>query len=429
MRKLIFIFFLPVIAQAQVPLLTAEEALKTGLKNNFNIIVARNDAEADSIFNSPGEAGMLPSIWLNAGAGINRNSIRQKFVNGTEISSPDAGSQNLNASVVLSWTLFDGAKMFVTRQKLSTVQVQGELEFRAAVLNTSAQILSTYYDAVRQKQKLLAVSELIKASEERLKITRSRFESGLGPKTDLNQAKIDLNLERAKQLEQQEMLSTSKRTLNLALGRDIAIIFEVIDSIPEKALSDRAQLEQKMLSANPELQSFHSQLLIAQLGMREYRTQYYPRLSMQAGYGFNFSQSTAGFSLYNQSNGWQTGLTLAIPIYQAGMVRRRVAVSSLEMHSTEMQFKQANLEASLQLQSDLAGYDTRNAMITLEKENVNLARENMNLSLERLRLGQTTSFEVQLAQISLSGALLRLADLQYELKSAEINIHRLAAEL
>ncbi|HEU4717641.1 MAG TPA: TolC family protein [Bacteroidia bacterium] len=429
--KKTFLFLLTVsgslLCHAQV--MTPDDALQAGLKNNFDVIIAKNAAEADSIMNSPGEAGMLPTVSLNGSFGVNQNSIHQKYANGNEFTANNAGSNSLTSSVSLSWTLFDGTKMFVTKHKLETLQMQGEYEFRSQVLNTSASILTSYYDIVRQKQKLNAIDEVIKANQQRLDITETRFTSGSGPKTDYNQAKIDLNVQLENRLVQAEALSESKRTLNNLLARDVNTSFDVIDSIPEGALPDRQQLEQKMYASNPDLLAFKAQVDVTKFEVREARSQYFPRLGVQAGYSFSQNQNSAGFSLYNQSNGPTAGVTLAFPIYQAGKVKRQVAVSTLDVNSAEMQFARANLEASLQLQNGLSTYDLKAQSIVLEKENVSLARENMQMALDRLNLGQGTAFEVQQAQITLSSSLSRLSDLQYEMKAADISVHRIAADL
>jgi outer membrane protein TolC len=430
MKKTAFFFLVfPLALTAQNSLLTENDALKTGLKNNFNIIVAANDAAADSIRNSAGEAGMLPSVTLNGSLGFNQNNIHQKYANGNEFISPNAGTNSLASSVALSWTLFDGTKMFVTKEKLGLVQTQGEYQFRSEVLNTSATILNAYYDVVRQQLKLKSIDEVTKANEERLKITESRYTSGLGPKTEVNQAKIDLNQQKENKMLQEEALAEAKRKLNNLMARDVNIPFDVVNEFPEGPLPDRQLLEQKMYASNPDLLAFKSQVEISKLTLRENKTQYFPRLTAQAGYNFNRAENTAGFSLYNQSYGWNTGLTLSVPLYQAGKTKRSVAISTMELATAETQFAKASLGASLELQNGLSAWDAKSKMIALEKENVALARENMELSLERLRLGSGTAFEVQQAQISLSSSLSRLTDLQYELKSEDIGIHRLAADI
>src|SRR6267378_1109451 len=108
MIKKIFLslFLLPVFVAGQ-SLLSSEDALRIGLKNNFDILIAKNQAEADSILNTAGEAGMLPSLSLNATAVYNSNNIHQKYSNGSEITKTNVAGSNLNPGIALSWTLFD----------------------------------------------------------------------------------------------------------------------------------------------------------------------------------------------------------------------------------------------------------------------------------------------------------------------------------
>jgi outer membrane protein len=427
MRTLLFFLFLfPAAITAQV--LTADEALKIGMKNNYDILVAKNQAEADSIMNAAGEAGMLPTIALNGGVGLSQGNINQVFVNGNEFSSTN-NATNLNAGIALSWTLFDGTRMFVTKRKLEQVQLLGNYLFREQVLNTGGDILLAYYDIVRQKQQIDATDEIIRYNEERVKILEARMTAGVIAKPDVLLAKIDLNVQKENRLRLQLLLGEAKRRLNLVLARDVMTPFEVTDSIPLSPIAGREQLEQRMYAANPTLMAFKAQVEITKLAYREATSQYWPRVTLNAGYNFIRSQNTAGFSLYNQNYGWNTGLTVSIPLYQAGRVNRERGVAALNIESAEYRLQQASFTASLALQNALNVYDSYSQSLALEEENRDMAREAMQLSLDRLRLGHGNALEVAQAQATLAASLFRLSGFQYDLKSAEINVHRQAAEL
>lgn len=430
MIKKLFLFlqFVPALLTAQT-LLTADEALKIGLRNNFEILIAKNEQQADSILNAAGEAGMLPSIWLNGGYTINSNNIHQQFTNGNEIISSNAGGTNLTAGIALSWTLFDGTKMFVTKRKLEQIEMFGYYNYRSTVLTSTGDILLAYYDIVRQQQQINATDEIIKFNEERVKITEARYISGLGPKTDWLQAKIDLNIQKENRINLSILLDQTKRELNTLIARDVNLTFTVEDSITLSPLADRAQLEQKMYAANPGLLAFKTQVEISRLAYRETRTQYFPKVVLNAGYNFGRAESSAGFSLYNQSYGWSTGLALSMPLYQGGKLNRETKIAQLDLQSSELRFQQANLSASFSLQNALSVYDGREKALALEKENETMARESMKLALERLRLGQGNALEVAQAQSTLASSLFRVSAFHYDMKSAEINVRRQAAVL
>jgi outer membrane protein len=427
-KILLFLQLIPALLTGQT-LLTSDEALKTGLKNNFEILIAKNEQQADSILNTWGEAGALPSVWLNAGVGTNSNNIHQQYANGSEIISNNAGGTNLTAGIALSWTLFDGTKMFVTKRKLDQIELLGYYNFRSTVLDATGNILLAYYDIVRQQQQINSTDEIIKFNEERVKITEGRFNAGLGQKTDMLQAKIDLNVQKENRITLSILLDQAKKELNVLLARDVNTKFTVEDSILLSPLLDRAQLEQKMYAANPSLLAFKTQVDISKLAYRETRTEYFPKIVLNAGYNFGRTESSAGFSLYNQSYGWSTGLVLTMPLYQGGRLNRDSKIARLDIESSEFRFQQANLSASLALQSALAVYDAREQAVALEKENETMSRENMTLALERLRLGQGNALEVAQAQSTLASSLFRVSAFNYEMKSAEINVRRQAAVL
>jgi outer membrane protein TolC len=430
MRKKIFLLLLllPSCVFSQT-MLSADDAVKIGLKNNFDILIAKNQSEADSIMNTAGEAGMLPSLSLNAGFGINQSNIHQKYTNGSEITKNGVTGNNLNPGIALTWTLFDGTKMFVTKKKLDQIETLGMYQFKGQVLNTTSDILLAYYDIVRQHLQLASTDEIIKFNEERVKITQSKFDNNLGPKTDLLQAKIDLNVQKENRINFEEQLSQAKRKLNNMLARDVNLIFSVSDSIPLSPITDRASLEQKMYAANPTLLAFKTQIEISKLAYRETRTAYYPKVVLSSGYNFTRTQSSAGFSLYNQAYGWQSGLTFSMPLYQAGKLNHASELAQLNMESSQYKFQQATLSASLSLQNAFTIYDSKEKAFDLEKENETMARENMQLALDRLRLGQGTALDVAQAQATLSSSLFRVTSFSYDLKSAEINVHRQAADL
>jgi outer membrane protein len=379
--------------------------------------------------NTAGEAGMLPSVSLNATAVYNTNNIHQKYSNGSEITKTNVTGTNINPGIALTWTLFDGTKMFVTKNKLGQIEMLGNYQFKEQVLNTTSDILLAYYDIVRQSEQISATDEIIRFNEERVTITDSRFTTGLGPKTDLLQAKIDLNVQKESRLELELALTESKRKLNTILARDVNILFTVDDSIPFSPIADRANLEQKMYAANPTLMAFKTQIEISKLAYRETKTQFYPKINLIAGYNFNQSKNAAGFTLLNQAYGWQTGLTFSMPLYQGGRLNHQTEIAQLDIESSQYEFQQASLTASLDLQNALAVYDSRIKSFELEKENEAMSRENMNLALERLRLGQGTALDVAQAQATLSNSLFRITTFSYDLKSAEINVHRQAADL
>src|SRR6266568_3210474 len=132
MKKITILAFLllTILNQAGAQLLTSEDAVSIALKNNFDILVARNDADIDKINNTVGNAGMLPSVAITGTDNYSINNTHSEYLDPTTptLSKSNVHSNSFNAGGFLNWTLFDGGKMFITKKRLNEIEALGELQ-------------------------------------------------------------------------------------------------------------------------------------------------------------------------------------------------------------------------------------------------------------------------------------------------------------
>ena len=84
------------------------------------------------------------------------------------------------------------------------LQQMGDLTLRNQVMNTVAQVINSYYAIVQQKQQLKAIEEQLAINVERVKLAATKLEIGTGTKPDLLQSKVDLNAQKAAQINRGE---------------------------------------------------------------------------------------------------------------------------------------------------------------------------------------------------------------------------------
>jgi outer membrane protein TolC len=328
----------------------------------------------------------------------------------------------------VNWNLFDGGKMFITKKRLSELQAFGELQLKDKVMATIYDVVTAYYDIIRQKQQLNSVQEAIKYNTERVKISQVRFDAGLSAKTDLLQAKIDLNGFREGVVTQQVVILNSKRRLNQLLNRDIESPLEVADSVTFNYKFDKRSATQKLSNTNTSILSSQKQVEVANLVIKENKTNFLPRLSVYGGYNYARSDNSAGFTLYSQTYGPQVGGTLNIPLYQAGTVRRSVEIARIQLKSAEYGLEKVKLQATIQLQNAITDYENQQQLYTIEKESADLSKENIDISAARLRLGQANTLEARQAELNYQNSLSKLSNIQYTLKVAETRVRQLLAD-
>lgn len=433
MKKLILnlsiiIFFIPLTYSQKV--LTSEDAISIALKYNYDILVARNSATTDSVNNTPGNAGMLPDVTISSTESYSTaTKLHQKFSDGSIVSSSNTQSNSLNANIGLSWTLFDGGKMFVTKRKLSEIQELGEIQFRDRVLQTVYDVILAYYDVVRQKQELASINEVITYNLDRVKISQTSFDAGLSPKTNLLQAKIDLNVYQENAINQQSIILAAKRSLNQLLGRNTDVQFEVLDSIPISESLDNRVLSQKIDSSNTSILAYQKQIDVDKLSIKEMNSMLLPKIFFNTGYGLFQSNSPDGNPMINRTIGPSVGGTVSIPIYQGGNAIRQIKVAKIQLQSDQYNLENVRLKVNQQLQNALTQFENQLNLLKIEKDNAILAKENLEISIQRLRYGQTTSLEVSLAENSFVDSLTRLINFEYNLKVAETKLKQLLARL
>ncbi|HRA12359.1 MAG TPA: TolC family protein, partial [Chitinophagaceae bacterium] len=127
-----FLLFITLTSSAQ-KVLTIEEAIATALQNNYAIQLSKNDSAIAALDYSFRNAAFLPRINGSFGGTYNNNNQRQKFADGTERKLNDIKSNNYNAGLQMNWVVFDGLKMFATRDKLEEFVKLGELGIKQQI--------------------------------------------------------------------------------------------------------------------------------------------------------------------------------------------------------------------------------------------------------------------------------------------------------
>jgi outer membrane protein len=414
-------------------LLTVEEAVATAIKNNYDIQLLKNDAALAALNKSYANAAFFPRVNGALGAVFNNNDTRQKLADGSERGGSGIRSNNIQASVNLNWTVFDGMKMFVTKEKLNEFVRLGELNIKNQLVNTIAEIIRTYYNVVRQKQQLKAIEEQMSLNEERVEQAEKKLKVGLGAKPEMLQAKVDLNAQRAAKLRQQTLIQQLKEQLNLLMVTSRDAIYEVEDSIPFKNNLIVTEILEAAEKNNPLLQVTQQNIKIAELTLKENKADRFPIVSFNSAYNFTRTNNQVVVNnftpLFNRNRGFNYGISATIPIFNNYNVKRQIETTKLDISYQQTLLEFQRWSMNIGISNAYKDYELRRKTLQLEEENIALAKENVYIASERLRLGVTTYLELRETQKSLEEAYNRLIAARYDTKVAETELLRLKGEL
>ena len=414
-------------------MLTVEEAVAAAMKNNFDIALLKNDSTLAALNKSYAYAAFLPR--LNAGTGLvfNNNNTKQRLADGRERKQAGIKSDNKTASLNLNWTVFDGFKMFATRDKLEEIVKLGELNIKNQVVNTVSDVIKGYYNIVRQKQQLIAIEEQMSLNDERVNQAEKKLSVGLGAKPELLQAKVDLNAQKAARLKQQTLIDQLKEQLNLLMVTARGTRYEVADSIPFKSDLKVTDILVAAEKNSPELQVAQQNITIAKLTLKERKAERYPTVNINSAFNFSRTQNQLVINnftpLLNQNRGFNYGITAAIPILNNFNVKRQVQAAQLDINYQSIIYDYQKWRMQIAISNAYKDYELQKKTLQLEQENIVLAKENVYIASERLRLGVTSYLELRETQKSLEDAYNRLIAARYDTKLAETELLRLKGEL
>jgi len=420
-------------AKENLPLLTLQEAIERVLANNYGLRIAKNDSAALAIENEFKNAAFLPRLNANTGLTLNNNDQYQKFSDGAIRERKGIQSENISAAVALNWTLFGGLRVYTMREKAQAYQQLGDLNLRNQVINTIAQVSNSYYAIVQQRQQLKALEEQIEINQERVKLAATKLEIGTGTKPDLLQSKVDLNAQKAAQLEQQNVLIELKNELNNLMNQSPGTTFEVEDSIPftkEIALTD---LQENVATKSLSLQVAKKNIDIAALNLKEQKAERWPQINFNSNYNFTRLDNKAVVNpfqpLFNRNKGFNYGLTATIPLSNNLILRKNITQAKLDLKRQELVYENQRNQLNLAVVQAYNQYQSSKSSYQLEEENIQLAKENVRIVLEVYRLNSTTLIQLKEAQKSLQDAYTRLIRARFQTKLAETELLRLKGEL
>ena len=413
--------------------LTIEEAIGTALKNNYDILLVKNDARSSALDFSYAYAAFLPQLNGTAGKVWNDNNQKQNFIDGRKRSA-NVNSSNVSATVNLNWTLFDGLKMFATRNRFEQLKELGEANVKVQVVNSVAAVINNYYNIVRQKQQLRAIDTLMSINEERVKLADKKISVGMGSKPELLQARVDLNAQRAARLLQETLIAQLREQLNQLSGIPVQTEYDVSDSIPINLGIEYNYVSNDIEKTNPGLLASQKTIDIAKLALKERRAELFPILQFNSAYNFGRTSNASVVNpefqpIFSLNKGFNYGFTATIPILNGFNTRRLIKQAGLDLEYNQLAYTTQKSRIELGVSNSYKDYQYQKKALLLEEENISLARENVFIALERFRQGVSTYLELREAQISLETAYNRLIAARYNTKLAETELLRLKGTL
>jgi outer membrane protein TolC len=427
---ILILLFLGALQGFSQEILTKREALKITLENNFGIKIATNNIEIaknnSSIYNS----GFLPTATVSSGANFRKDNQTIDRQDGSSISIDDAETKSYNASINLNYIIFDGLGRKYNYQQLKETYNLTELQAKQTIENTYLQLFTAYFQIARLSENKDNLNEALSISKRRLLRAKYQFEYGQSNKLELLNAEVDVNNDSITLISVKQQLSNAKRGLNVILGVEKNVNYEVDTEVFFNEIMNFDDLTQKTFENNSTLKQNEINLAISEFNIKINKSNYLPSLGLNTSYGWNKSQNPAtSFLAGSTSNGLNAGLSLSWNVFDGGSTKTRVANSKIALENQKILLEQQKLTIQNTLKNTWEEYQNQLFILHAQEKNVVTNQNNFDRTTERYKLGQITSIEFRLAQINLINSKTAFNNARFDAKLIELQLLQLSGDI
>ena len=410
-------------------LMTVQDAVRIGLKNNYDIKISESNLLIAKENVTYGNAGMLPNATLNFTQTNSKQNTTQTQATGEVRSLDNAKNNSLSYGVSLGWTIFDGLGMFARYETLKELEKQGQLQLKSTIVTRVSDIITTYYNIVEQQNLLNAIDSSILISKERLRTAENRFSIGKASRLEVLNVQVNLNTDESALLRQQDVVKNLKTTLNSLIAQSLDTDFTVVNEVVIDEELKFADLMAKAKDANPDLLAVNLNKKHAELELKTVKANRYPVVRLNGGYNISGSESSLGFVAQSNSKGLNYGITASMNIFDGFNQRRNERIAKIKIDQSDLQYKNQVLQLETALAQAYQTYQTNIALSRLEQKNEQIARQNLNITLEKYKIGTLSAVEFRDAQENFINAISRMNAAKLQAKLSEAYLKELVGQV
>ncbi len=355
----------------------------TALEQNkdLHIAVARiEEARAGLTFTG---ADRYPKLDIQAGAG------RGNFAGGQRFTSE---ANTFSVTPALSWEIDFWGKYRRATEATRANLLASEYSLRTVQIGLIAEVIGTYFQLLDYKQRLDIANATMKSREESLDIIQQRYDKGIIPELDLNQAQIQREIAAASVPVFERFVSKTENALSILLGKNPGVI-ESGKSLREQQTPPEIPvgIPSSLLLRRPDVLQAENLLHAQNARVGVAAAQQYPSLSLTALLGVASDDLS---TLTSNGLAWSVGGSLLGPLFNFNKNSARVEVEEAKTRQSLFNFERTVLNAFREVEDALVDIDTYKREVEAKERQVKAAKNAESLSRLRYDQGVASYLEV-----------------------------------
>ena len=410
MKKLvIMLFILAVTSSGFSQTLSLDDCIELALANNPDLQKSENSLKQSEISTKQAWSSLYPSISGNAAT-----SNSGPFVSETQ----DKWSWSVGGNV--SQTIYQPG-MYSGIKKAKVQQAVSEYS-NASQVDLIRMNVEKLYLSILASDTLIGVyrASVQLADEQIIKMERM-VELGLKRQSDLLRTKVTRGSIESSLYRQTETLASSKRSLNILMGRDPNTEFRIFPiQVDEVIVPEYKEAFSLAREKNPGVQQYKSQIEAQKLSLRISKEAFLPTLSGTYSVGRSNTGIAGTTEDYDNFR-----LSLSIPIFDGFNKKLNVQSYQIKLDEAQLDYEAALRDLDDALSNQYKALETQNRVIEIDKTNLESSRNNYEEISEQYAAGFSTILDLNDAHVSVLESETNLLGDLYTRKQIEAEIRQL----
>ena len=400
------------------------------LTENYQVKIVRNEAQQAANNNTIGNAGFLPTVDLQGTNSRAWNNTRQKMYSGDIREGDNAETKILNGYIEAAWTVFDGFRMFATRDKLFTLEQIGNLDAKYFIEQTITDVSIAYYQLVSEINLLENLQKTLAVSQFRYKLQGKKRNVGAGTTLDYNLAIMDYHSDSLAVIRQEQVIKSLQIQLNRLTKQDLDIALKPANKeLTSQGIGNKEALAQQAVESNKSIRLSMLQEIIADKNIRIAKSSRYPEVNLTGRYSFSRQNMEIGVTQENRTYGTTIGINVRMNLFDGLRLRQIIKNEELTKENTSLMRQNTTDIVTSEILDCYYEYQSLLNQQSLAKQNILLAESSQSIASVQLEGGSINGYDFRQTQLAVINAQNQLIRINFSLKALEIEIGRLTGQL
>ncbi len=356
---------------------------------------------------------MLPQLSYQGG--FQRGNFQQNQISATE-------SNLFFGFGAVSWEIDFWGKLRRLNEAAKADYISSVEGYRATQISLLATVATLYFQYLEYEMRVDISQETITLRDSMLSIIELRFENGIIPEIDVNQAQIQLAIAQGQLPVWERLVAQTENQLSVLTGqnpRSLEVGVALIDQ--DTSITIPEGLPLSILTRRPDVLVSEQQLIAQNALVGAAQGNRLPSISLTGLLGVASNE----FSTLGDAGAiWNLGGSLLGPLFYFNRFKRIADIEKSKRNQAQLSYERTVLEAYREVEDILVGITTLKKELIARQNHVEAAINAQTLSQERYNQGVTSYLEYLESQRQAFEAQLNYAGTKQELLTSYARLYK-----